>query len=107
MTERVAIPAWGTPPTTIAAWVEALETHLGPVDIDREGPNEAWLDVQERLVRGFAVIEGPHVSAVNFEIEAEDPLPAVRDLDAACLAIGWELHIDDEDGPDDDDTDDL
>lgn len=102
MIERLAIPAWDTKPTLIAAWVEALEQHLGPVEFDRDGPTEAWFDVDSRVVRGFAMIEGPHIAAINFEIDADDPLPAVRDLDQACVSIGWELHIDDEDSEDDD-----
>lgn len=103
MTERLAIPAWTTPPTTIETWIDALNQHVGPVKLTRDGPTEGWFEIESRRVAGYAMIEGPHVSALNFEIHAVDPLPPVRDLEAACLAIGWELHVDDEDENDDED----
>jgi len=105
MTERIAIPAWNTESTPIATWVEALETRLGPVVMERDGPDGAWLEVDSRLVRGYAMLEGPHIVAVNFEIEAKDPDFAIRDIESACEAIGWELHIDDDPDADQDDDD--
>ena len=52
---------------------------------------------------GFAVLAGPHVEAVNFEIQEPVPPEVDRLLEEAAAAIGWEIHPDE---PDEDDEDD-
>jgi hypothetical protein len=103
VTELLAIPAWRTPPTTLAAWVEALESWGGPaVVVERESPEGAWIHLEALGVHGFAVLAGPNVEAVNFEIQ--EPLTPETEamLAEVAAAIGWEIHPDDDEGDEDD-----
>jgi hypothetical protein len=102
MIELLAIPAWKTPPTTLAAWVEALGVRGGPtVVVERDAPEGAWVHLEPLGVHGFAVLAGPHVESVNFEIQEPltDEVRAM--LEEAAAAIGWEIHDDDDDDDDD------
>ena len=104
MTEFLAIPGWQTPPTSLAEWVAQLEEVGGPtVVVERESPQGAWIHLEAMGVHGFAVLAGPHVEAVNFEIQEPVPPEVNRFLEEAAAAIGWEIHPDD---PDDDEDDD-
>ncbi len=103
MREYLAIPAWRTPPTPLAAWVAGLTEAAGPVAVRPDPPSAFWLEVAPLRLRGFALIEEGHASAINFELHDPDPDPATRAIEAAALALGWEIHADDEDDPDDDD----
>lgn len=107
MTERLAIPAWNTPPTSLDDWSKAIQA-LGPeVVTNRESTGVAWLEVGAIRLRGYAMLQGAHVEAINFETSAADPAPALALLAQAAAALGWELHEDDdEDGEDDKDDDD-
>jgi hypothetical protein len=104
MTELLAIPGWQTPPTTLAEWIARLEQGSGakPV-VERESPQGAWVEVGPLRLRGFAVLAGPHVEAINFELSDPDPAASTRFLEEAAAALGWEIHPDE---PDDDDEDD-
>jgi hypothetical protein len=100
--EFLAIPGWQTPPTTLSTWVAELEARGGlTVVVERESPEGAWIHVEAMGVHGFAVLAGPHVEAVNFEIQ-EPVSPSVsRFLDETAAAIGWEIHPDHDDEEDD------
>ena len=103
MIEFLAIPAWQTPPTMLSTWVEALESRGGPaVVVERESPEGAWIHLEALGIHGFAVLAGPHVEAINFELQRPAPPDACRLLEEAAGTIGWEIHPDD---PDDDDDD--
>jgi hypothetical protein len=102
MIERLAIPAWQTAPTPLTAWVGAMESGLGPVDLDRDGKTIAWIDIPSRRVRGYAILESGNVTAINFELFAPDPAESLAALEATTAGLGWELHIDDDPDEDDD-----
>jgi hypothetical protein len=102
MTELLALPEWDTPPRTIDDWTAALTALGHPPTLERESPGVAWLEIAPLRLRGYAVIESGHVVAVNFELNAPDPSPAVTLVEGAARSIGWDVN-DDEDDEDDDD----
>jgi len=101
MIELLALPEWQAPPRTIDDWVAELTAKAGPVVVTRESTSVSWLEIGSLRLRGYAVLEGQSVQAINFELGAPDPEPATRAIEAAALALGWEVHPDD--GDDDDD----
>ena len=102
MIELLAIPGWQTPPTTLATWVDALEARGGPtVVVERESPEGAWIHLEAMGVHGFAVLAGPQVEAVNFEIQEPLSPEVSRLLEETAAAIGWEIHPDDDEEEDD------
>ncbi len=106
MIEFLAIPGWQTPTTTLAQWVAALEAQGGrTVVVERESPHGAWVHLEAMGAMGFAVLAGPHVEAINFEIQEPVPPDVPRLLEEAAAAIGWEIHPDDPDDDDDEDDD--
>lgn len=102
MVEYLALPGWQTPPVDVQAWVDRLTEVGGPASLSRESPTVNWVEVPGLRLRGYAVIEDGKATAINFELHAADPDPALRALEAAASALGWELHPDDPDDPDDD-----
>ena len=99
MIERLAIPAWKTPPRTLEDWRAQFEALGHPSAIDR-GSEEAWLQVESAGLRVLAVIESETLGALHVEIIADDPAPALALLDAAAERLGWEVV--DEDVEEDD-----
>ena len=100
MIELLAVPAWDAPPRSLADWQAAL-AHLGCAPtMERVGSDECWLVVASLRLRGFVVLEGEHVSAINFELTDPEP-EATKVLDDAAGALNWEIH------PDDEETDDV
>jgi hypothetical protein len=100
MIELLAIPGWQTPPTTLAEWVARLEAGGGPaVIVERESEQGSWVHLEALGVHGFAVLAGPHVEAINFEIQEPVPPDVTHFLESAASDLGWELHPDD---PEDD-----
>lgn len=100
MVEWLAIPATDTPPTGLAAWLDRMEALGHRPTIAREGSDGAWLEVAPLRLRGYAVFEGDHVEAINFELHAPEPGPALDWLKAVADAIGWELYPDDDEDED-------
>ena len=105
MIERIAIPAWGTEPTSTEVWRECLETTFGPTTVELEDRTVSWFECPSKRVRGYALIENSSVSAINFELYDEAPDESLALLEAAAGRLGWELHVDDDDDADDNDTD--
>src|SRR5262245_60521769 len=104
MIELLALPAWRTPPRTLEEWTTQLgEQAGGRVAGHREPATESWLELSTRRLRGYAVLEGPHVEAINFELSDPDPAPATRAVEAAAAALGWEIHPDEDEDEDDED----
>jgi len=102
MIELLAIPAWQTGPTTLDVWVARLGEHCGvPVAIEREPPQGAWIVLSALRLRGYALLAGPHVEAINFELQDPDPTKTTQWLEETAASLDWELHPDD--GSDDDD----
>jgi len=97
MIELLALPGWQTAPTTLDAWVAQLETHGGPVVVTRESTGASWLEIGTLRLRGYAILAGRAVEAINFELAQADPAPATRAVNAAAEALGWEVHLDDDD----------
>src|SRR5262245_51730154 len=95
MIELLALPQWQAPPRTIDDWVAELTTAAGPVAVTRESTGVFWLELGSLRLRGYAVVEGQAVQAVSFELNAPDPEPATRAIEAAASALGWEVHPDD------------
>jgi len=100
MIERLALPAWSTPPRPLDDWTGRLAATGQKVTVDRESPGSAWVEVAALRLRGYAVIEGGHVAAINFELHDLDPTAARDLIEAAARDLGWEVH-DEEDEPDD------
>jgi hypothetical protein len=100
--ELLALPGWQTPPAPLDAWVERLTALAGPVVVTREGTDASWLDVGVLRLRGYAVLAGRTVEAINFELHDPDPTAAMQAINAAAAALAWEVHEDDEDETDDD-----
>ena len=105
MTEFLALPGWNTPPVTLDAWVAQLAAQGHPPTLAREAAGVCWLEVGALRLRGYAVTEGEHLAAINFELSAPDPEPALQVIQAAALALGWEVHPDDPDEEEDLDED--
>src|SRR5438046_91751 len=103
MIELLALPHWQAPPRTIQEWVAALTEQAGPVVVTRESTGVSWLEIGSLRLRGYVVLEGQSVQAINFELAAPDPEPAARVIEAAAQALDWEVHPDDPDDKDDDD----
>jgi hypothetical protein len=102
MIELLVLPEWKTPPTPLDDWVAQLTTAGGPVVVTREGADASWLEIGRLRLRGYAIVAGRNVEAINFELADPDPGPATQAVTAVATALGWEVHHDD----DDDDTDD-
>ena len=97
MIEFLALPGWKTSPLPLDAWVVRLRELGHAPTLLREDANACWLEVGALRLRGYAVIEGDHLAAINFELSAPDPEPALRMIEAAALALGWEVHPDEPD----------
>lgn len=105
MLEVLALPGWRSPPTPLDAWVDQLATHGGPVVVTREFTGASWLEVGPLRLRGYAMLAGRNVEAINFEWPEADSGLALRAIEAAAEALGWEVHFDDDDDDDDGDGD--
>ena len=103
MIELLALPGWQTPPTTLDDWLAQLGNHGGPVVVTHESSGACWLDLAPLRLRGYAMLAGRNVEAINFELTDPDPSPATRVVEAAAQALGWEVHPDEEDSEDADD----
>jgi hypothetical protein len=101
--ELLALPGWQTSPTTLDAWVVQLETQGGPVVVTRESSSASRLELGSLRLRGYAILAGRDVEAINFELAATDPTPATRAIEAAAEALGWEIHQEDDDEEEDED----
>ncbi|HEX8201724.1 MAG TPA: hypothetical protein VF590_14675 [Isosphaeraceae bacterium] len=105
MTEFLALPGWNTPPVTLDAWVAQLAAQGHPPTLTRDEPGTCWLEVGALRLRGYAVNEGDHLGAINFELSDPDPEPALHVVEAAARALGWEVHPDEPDEEEDLDED--
>ena len=101
MIERLALPSWNAPPLSLDAWTSRLKELGHPARISREGSAETWIELPALHLRGFAVIENGLVEAINFEIHASDPAPALALIDEAARGLAWEVHEDDEEDDED------
>jgi len=84
MIELLSLPGHKAPPTSLDAWVVQLSTLGGPVTVTRDSPGASWLEVGPLRLRGYAMLEGGLVGAINFELTDPDPSPAER--------LGHSLH---------------
>jgi hypothetical protein len=103
MFEILALPGWNTEPTPLSRWVSELQSRDVKVVVTRESPGVSWLEVSSERLRGYVLMEGDHVEAINFELAAPDSGPARRLLEATAAALGWDLD-DEQDLDEDDDT---
>ncbi|MHC5539883.1 hypothetical protein ACYOEI_16815 [Singulisphaera rosea] len=101
MIELLVIPDWNTPERTLEDWVSRLSEVGGPVVVTRESVGASWIEIASLRLRGYAVIEGPRLEAINFELTALDPDPALRVIEAVSKDLGWEVHPDEPDLADD------
>jgi hypothetical protein len=102
MIELLAIPAWDAPPRTLEEWTACLAEAGAAPSVVRESTDVCWVEVGVLRLRGYVVLEGRHVSAINFELVDPDPAPARRLVEEAAWALGWEVHADEDDEEDDD-----
>lgn len=105
MIELLAIPQWQSPPCTLDEWSATL-TGLGlEVRVVLDEDRDAWVEVPSLRTRGLAVLDGVHLEAIHFEVNATDPDRVIQHLTEAATQLGWEIHPDDDDDADDDDAD--
>ena len=104
MLELLALPSWDGVPRPLDDWADALRAAGHEPTVEHDGPDAAWIAVAALGLRGFAVIEGGKAAAINFELTGVDPEPATALLESAARGLGWEVHPDDDDADDCDDT---
>jgi hypothetical protein len=97
MIELLALPGWKTPPLALDAWVAQLAAQGHPPTLTRGEAGDCWLEVGALRLRGYALMEEEHLAAINFELSAPDPEAARHLVEAAALALGWEVHPDEPD----------
>jgi hypothetical protein len=105
MIELLALPGWQAPPTSLDQWVAQLSESAGPVTVTRESTGVSWLEVAPLRLRGYAVIAGQRVEAINFELTNPEFEPAMRAVEAAARALRWDVHPDEADDDDELDED--
>jgi hypothetical protein len=91
MIEILALPGWETPETPLSAWVEFFASQGHRAVVSRESTGVSWIEVNSLRLRGYAVMEGSHVEAINFELTDPDPGPALLALEQAAAALAWDL----------------
>src|SRR6478609_3071361 len=101
MVEWLAIAGTDTPPIGLEAWIARLEACGHRPTIDRDGTDGTWLEIAPLRIRGYAIFEGAFVDAINFELHAPDPEPALEWLKSAADGIGWELYPEDDEDEED------
>src|SRR4051794_12970234 len=105
MIEILVLPGWNIPETPLTDWAEQFAGQGLGATVTRESTGVSWIEVNALRLRGYAVMNGRTVEAINFELAAIDPAPARAAIEGAASALGWELHEDDEteEAGDDDD----
>ena len=99
MTELLAVPAWDQPSIPLTRWVDEFERQGLVVSVTRESADVSWIEVNALRMRGYAVMDGLSVEAINFELHAPDPAPARHAVETAAAALAWDIddEADDED----------
>lgn len=105
MIELLVVPDWQAEPRTLDEWVVQLSGLVDRVEVSRESAGVSWLEIGSLRLRGYVVLEGQHVEAINFELNDPDPAPATQVIEAAARALGWEVHQDDDADDESDDED--
>ncbi len=100
MIERLAIPAWNAPPTSLDAWLSSFRSHGHEPSLVKEA-GMTWLEVAPLRLRAFVVFDGEFVEALNFELHDRQPDAALALIEAVAASLQWEVH----DETDDDDED--
>ena len=103
MIELLAVPAWDQPSIPLKRWVEELERQGLAVNVVRESAEASWVEVNSLRLRGYAVMDGLAVEAVNFELAAPDPAPARQAVETAAAALSWEIDDDADENETEDD----
>jgi len=102
MTELLALPEWNTPPRSLDDWTAQLSSAGHAPALERASSSAVWIELAPLGLRGYAVLEGRHVTAVNFEINGPNPEPATALVTAAARSLGWDVHADDNEEEDED-----
>lgn len=101
MPELLAIPCWDSPPRTLQDWMEGLEAAgLAPGSV-RDSPSAWWIDAPTAGLRGYVIMQGQRVEAINFEILGDDLESTRARLANIAGALGWELHAEDDEDDED------
>ncbi len=101
MFEILAIPGWKTAGTALSDWVAQFAGQGFEAVVTRESTDVSWIAIDALRLRGYAVMDGKTVEAINFELSDPDLHPALGALESAALALDWELD-DQQDDEDDD-----
>ena len=96
MQEWLAIPGPCSQPIGIDVWVARLTLLGHEPALEKENSDGFWIECAALRLRGFTMMEGVNVDAINFELHDLDPAPALQLLEAAVLSLGWELHQEDD-----------
>lgn len=97
MVELLLIPAFDKPAQTAEACREALGEGARLVVDD----GQPWLEVPALRLRGYLVVEGGLVVAMNFEVGGDGR--GAPTVERAAEALGYEVHPDDDEADDEGD----
>ena len=103
MPEILALPGWKVIDTPFSAWVDQFQAQGLEAVATRESTDVWWVAIAALQLKGYAMMDGKHVEAINFELADSDIIPAREALEQAASALSWELHEDDLDDSDHDD----
>jgi hypothetical protein len=95
--EWLAIPAFGAPPRTLDDWASALADLGYALEIEPDNPEGATLRIDSLGVEGYADLEGPNITAIDFTLTDDAPPGVLTILREAANRLGWELHAETED----------
>jgi hypothetical protein len=102
MIEILALPCWKVEDTPLSAWSDAFARLGHESRVTRESAGVSWIEVDALKLRGYVVMDGLTIEAINFELDETDPNAARDALSLAAAALSWELHEDDDENEDDD-----
>ncbi len=102
MTEILAVPGWKVLDTPLSAWIDQFQAQGLDAVATRESTDVWWVEIRSLRLKGYAVMDGKHVEAINFELDDPDIVPARSALEKAADALSWELHDDESDDENDD-----
>ena len=97
-------PGGRRPARSLDDWLAQFSAQGLATAVEPDGPGAAWIVVATLRCRGYALRAGATLEGINFELTAPDPAPATAAIEAAADALGWEVHPDGPDEPEDDDV---
>ncbi len=101
MIELLALPSHDAPPIGLDAWALAFLELGHPATIVPEGSGVAWIEVGPLRLRGYVVLSGATVEAINFEVHDASESESRTLVETAARRLGWEVDEDEDEQEDD------